>query len=74
MIVLDAIDRDGHHLVVLVDGDVDFCLSGVAGEQHQAGECNEEGTHFTSGLRACLVCRGSPSPAIYMPEIRLWFQ
>ena len=71
MIALDAVDRDGHLLVVLVDGDGDFGLGGAAGEQHQAGDGNEEGTHFTFGLQACLRSAGSPSPASLCPETGL---
>ena len=63
VIALDAVDRDGHLLVVLVDGDGDFGLRGAGGEQRQAGEGNEEGTHFTFGLQALIAAPGSPSPA-----------
>jgi len=46
-IALDAVDRDGHHLRILVDGDVDFGLGRVRGKQHQTQNCNEKGTHVT---------------------------
>ena len=70
---LDAVDRDGHHLIVLVDGDFDFGLGGAGREQHQTGNGNEEGTHFTFGLRA-LTAAPLTVPGTYMPEVRLWFQ
>jgi hypothetical protein len=60
LIARDAVDRDGHHLRILVDGDGDFGLRGAGGEQHQTGNGNEEGTHFTYGLQAC-VCRAALS-------------
>jgi ketosteroid isomerase-like protein len=47
VVALDAVDRDGHQLGVLVDGDGDIGLRGAGGEQHQTGESYEEGTHFT---------------------------
>jgi hypothetical protein len=77
VIARDAVDGDGHLLVVFVDGDVDLGLCGVADEQHQPGNGNEEGTHFTLGLQAFfqgvqgastrkrLDCStGSPSPGV----------
>src|SRR5262249_23566184 len=67
----DAVDGDGHLLVVLVDGDGDFGL-GARGEQ-QSGKCDEKGTHVLLASR--LVRRGSlRPPANTMPGIRLWFQ
>ncbi len=54
LIAHGAVDRDGHQLRILVDGDVDFGLRGAGGEQHQAGDSNEEGTHFTLGLQVTL--------------------
>jgi len=47
LIAFNAVDGDGHQLRIFVDSDGDLGLGGVAGEQHQAGESNEEGTHFT---------------------------
>jgi len=53
VVALDPVDRDRHHLVVLVDGDGDLGLRGAGGgEQHEAREGNEVGTHVNSGLRA----------------------
>jgi hypothetical protein len=46
VIAFDTVDGDRHHLIVLVDGDLHIRLSGGAGEQHQASESNEEGTHL----------------------------
>src|SRR5258708_28660938 len=46
LIALDAVDRDGHQLRILVDGDGDFGLCRACGEQHQTGECNQEATTF----------------------------
>ena len=75
VIALDAVDRDGHHLVVLVDGDGDVGLRGAGGgEQHQTGESNEEGTHLNFGLRALDGSAALTVPRINMPEIRLLFQ
>src|SRR6185312_7893267 len=45
VIALDAVHRDGHHLVVLVDGDIDVGLRRGAAQQGQTGESNEERTH-----------------------------
>ena len=62
----DAIDRDGHHLRILVDGDRDIGLSSAAREQHQTSKSNEEGTHFTlASDEPCLSRRGSPSPGAH---------
>src|SRR5664279_1746222 len=37
VVALDAVDRDGHHLIVLVDGNGDFGLGAAGGcEQHEA--------------------------------------
>ncbi len=47
MVALDAVDRDGHLLRILVDDDGDIGLGRAGGEQHQAGESNGETTHFT---------------------------
>jgi len=55
VVALDAVDGDGHLLIVLVDGDGDLGLRGAGGEQHEPGEGNEEGTHFTYGLQASLT-------------------
>jgi hypothetical protein len=54
VIALDAVDRDGHRLVVLVDGNGDLGLGCAAGKQRQGGDGNEERTHLTFGLQACL--------------------
>ena len=51
VVALDAVDRDGHLLRILVDGDGDIGLGGAGGEQHQASESNEEGTHLTLASR-----------------------
>src|SRR5262249_18412417 len=75
VIACDAVDCDGHHLVVFVDGDGDTGLRGGTGEECQAGNGNEEGTHFDvwpPGLT--LQSRGSSSPAHTMPEMPRWFQ
>src|SRR5918992_305468 len=73
-VTLDAVDGDGHLLVVLVDCYGDFGLGGARGEQRQGGDGNEEGTHFTFGLQAPVRSAGSPSPASNMPGNRHWFQ
>ncbi|MGY4314354.1 hypothetical protein ACVWW1_003681 [Bradyrhizobium sp. JR3.5] len=52
MIARDAVDRDGHLLVVLVDGDIDLGLRGAGREKHYGSERNEERTHFIFGLQA----------------------
>src|SRR5258705_8657758 len=41
VVALDAVDRDGHLLRVLVDGDGDTGLRGAGGEEHQTGESND---------------------------------
>ena len=75
MITLDAVDGDGHQLCILVDGDGDLGLRGAGGEQHQAGESNEEGTHFTLGLLAILAAAPFLTvPEPNMHEVRLRFQ
>src|SRR5579862_8541119 len=75
LIALGAVDRDGHQLRILVDEDGDVGLRGAGGEQHQAGESNEEGTHLTLGLRAWTTTTAPLSvPDPNMPGIRLWFQ
>ncbi|MHC2429531.1 hypothetical protein ACVIST_006276 [Bradyrhizobium elkanii] len=71
VIARDAVDRDGHLLVVLVDGDIDLGLCGAGGEEHHGRERNEERTHFTFGLQACSRSRGSPSPATICTESEL---
>ena len=75
MITLDAVDGDGHLLIILVDGDGDLGLRGAGGEQRQGGDSNEERTHFTFGLPGldCSAAALRP-PASNMPGIRLWFQ
>src|SRR5436309_14267818 len=70
VVALDAIDRDGHLLRILVDGDGDIRLRGAGGEQRQASESNEEGTHFTLASRPGLQ-RRSPSPAYYARDAAL---
>src|SRR5258708_30740243 len=66
VVALDAVDRDGHHLIVLVDGDGDFGLGGAGGrKQHKAREGNEVGTHVNSGLRPLTVAPPSPSQLLY---------
>src|SRR5438270_2653288 len=72
VVALDAIDRDGHLLRILVDGDGDIRLRGAGGEQRQASESNEEGTHFT--LASGLDCSAALRPPHNMPGMRLWFQ
>src|ERR1700761_6884374 len=62
LVALDAVDRDGHHLRILVDGDGDFGLRGAGGEQHQTGNGNEEGTHLPMASWASTTTPRSPSP------------
>src|SRR5258708_12360719 len=62
VVALDAVDRDGHLLRILVDGDGDIGLGGAGGEQHQASETNEERTHLTFPSSPLLPPR-SPSPS-----------
>src|SRR6202022_4275395 len=74
VVVLDAVDRDGHLLRILVDGDGDIGLRGAGGEQHQAGKSNDEGTHVYLWPPS-LDCSAALSvPRINMPGMRLWFQ
>ena len=71
LVALDAVDRDGHHLLVLVDGDGNFGLGGAGGgEQHQTRECNEEATHVKFGLRA-LNMTLYRSAALTVPRINM---
>src|SRR5215510_10999385 len=61
----DLVDRDGHLLVILVDGDGDFGL-GAGGDQHQPGKGDEKGTHIL--LPPGWWRRGSLSPGSLCPE------
>src|SRR6266481_1088127 len=69
VVSLGAVDCDGHHLRILVDGDGDVGLRGAGGAQYEACERNEEGAHFSSSLQvdhsAVTAAPLSPSPGIY---------
>src|SRR4051794_27092647 len=60
MIALHAVNRDGHQLFVLVNGDGDFGLSGAASER-QRGKSNDEGTHTGLGLQPWMQRPLAPS-------------
>jgi len=75
VVARDAVDHDGHLLIVLVDGNVDLGLRGARAQKHQGGESNEKGTHLTSGLRPVHASAAAlRPPACTMPAIRLSFQ
>jgi hypothetical protein len=66
LVALDAVNRDGHRLRVLVDGDGNLGLRAAGGEKHQTRTSNQEGTHFTFGLQASTAVPLRPSPrALY---------
>jgi len=74
VVAFDAVDRDGHHLLILVDGDGDLGLSApVANSVRPARATGRK--HFTFGLQAVTynvaAAPLSPSPGVNMRRVRL---